>query len=104
MHGSNAVIITLEIFAFMLAVLCYRVIQQCCTCDETACRKYIFMILMPALLIFLASEYINENVYGNTVTIEKDGLMSGVNPYQMLFMQALGAVSLFLHHFRECTG
>ncbi len=84
-----------NIFAFMLAVLCYRVIQQCCTCDETACRKYIFMILMPALLIFLASEYINENVYGNTVTIEKDGLMSGVNPYQMLFMQALGAVSLF---------
>lgn len=84
-----------NIFSFMLAVLCYRVIQQCCTCDETAGRKYIFMILMPALLIFLASEYINENVYGNTVTIEKDGLMSGVNPYQMLFMQVLGAVSLF---------
>ena len=84
-----------NIFAFMLAVLCYRVIQQCCTCDETASRKYIFMILMPALLIFLASEYINENVYGNTVTIEKDGLMSGVNPCQMLFMQVLGAISLF---------
>lgn len=83
-----------NIFAFMLAVLCYRVIQQCCTCDETVSRKYIFMILMPALLIFLASEYINENVYGNTVTIEKDGLVSGVNPYQMLFMQVLGAVSL----------
>lgn len=83
-----------NIFAFMLAVLCYRVIQQCCTCDETVNRKYIFMILMPALLIFLASEYINENVYGNTVTIEKDGLVSGVNPYQMLFMQVLGAVSL----------
>lgn len=84
-----------NIFAFMLTVLCYRVIRQCCRCDETAGRKYIFMILMPALLIFLASEYINENVYGNTVTIEKDRLMSGVNPYQMLFMQALGAVSLF---------
>lgn len=42
-----------NIFAFMLAVLCYLVIQQCCTCDETASRKYIFMILMPALLIFL---------------------------------------------------
>lgn len=84
-----------NIFAFMLAVLCYLVIQQCCTCDETASRKYIFMILMPALLIFLASEYINENVYGNTVTIEKDGLVSSVKPYQMLFMQVLGAVSLF---------
>lgn len=84
-----------NIFALMLAVLFYRVIQQCCTCDETDGRKYIFMILMPALLIFLTSEYINENVYGNTVTIEKDGLMSGVNPYQTLFMQALGSVSLF---------
>ncbi len=84
-----------NIIALMLAVLCYRVIQQCCACDETVSRKYIFMILMPALLIFLASEYINENVYGNTVTIEKDGLMSGVNPYQMLLMQLLGAVSLF---------
>ena len=84
-----------NIFAFMLAVLCYRGIQQCCTCDETASRKYIFMILMPALLIFLAGEYINEDVYGNTVTIEKDGLMSGVNSCQMLFMQVLGAVSLF---------
>lgn len=84
-----------NIFAFMLAVLCYLVIQQCCTCDETASRKYIFMILMPALLIFLASEYINENVYGNTVTIGKDGLVSSVKPYQMLFMQVLGAVSLF---------
>jgi sensor histidine kinase regulating citrate/malate metabolism len=50
---------------------------------------------MPALLIFLAGEYINEDVYGNTVTIEKDGLMSGVNSCQMLFMQVLGAVSLF---------
>ena len=84
-----------NIFALMSAVLCYRVIQQCCACDETAGRKYIFMILMPALLIFLASEYINENVYGNTITIEKDGLMSGVNPYQMLLMQVLGTVSLF---------
>ena len=84
-----------NIFAFMLAVLCYRVIQQCCICGETAGRKYIFMILMPALLIFLASEYINENVYGNTVTIEKDGLMSGVNSCQVLFVQVLGAVSLF---------
>lgn len=84
-----------NILALMLAVLCYRVIQRCCACDETACRKYIFMILMPTLLIFLASEYINENVYGNTVTIEKDGFMSGVNPYQMLVIQALGAVSLF---------
>ncbi len=84
-----------NIFSLMLAVLCYRVIQQCCACDETACKKYVFMILMPVLLIFLASEYINENVYGNTVTIEKEGMQFGANPYQMLLMQALGVASLF---------
>ena len=66
-------------------------------------------VLMPVLLIFLASEYINENIYGNTVTIEQDGLISGVNPYQMLLMQALGAVSLFcimfsLHSFQKQWG
>lgn len=53
------------------------------------------MILMPVLLIFLASEYINETIYGNTVTIEKDRLITGVNSYQMLLMQTLGIISLF---------
>ncbi len=81
--------------ALVLAVLCYQVIQRYCAWKETAGKKYAFMILMPALLIFLASEYINENVYGNTVTVEKDKILSGADPYQMLLMQALGVVSLF---------
>lgn len=84
-----------NIFAFILTILCYWIIRKCCACDETALRKYIFMVLMPVLLIFLANEYINENVYGNTVTIEKDRLTPCVNPYQMLLVQALGIVSLF---------
>ncbi|MDE6253253.1 MAG: GHKL domain-containing protein [Lachnospiraceae bacterium] len=84
-----------NILSIVLAVLCYRIIQQCCTCDESAVRKYAFLILMPDLLIFLSSEYINESVYGNTVTAGKDGMLSGVNPYQILVMQALGVASLF---------
>lgn len=84
-----------NLLSLLLAVLCYRVIQGCCVCEERAGRKYIFMILMPVLLLFLASEYINENIYGNTVTIGENGLVSGVNPFQMLLVQALGAVSLF---------
>ena len=31
------------------------------------------MILIPTLLIFLASEYISLNIYGDTITIEADG-------------------------------
>ncbi len=84
-----------SVFALVLAALCYQTIQRYCSWEETAGKKYVFMILMPALLIFLASEYINENVYGNTVTVEKDGMLSGVNPYPILLMQALGVVSLF---------
>jgi len=83
------------VFAFALAALCYQVIQRYCAWKETTGKKYAFMILMPALLIFLASEYINENVYGNIVTVEKDEILSGADPYQMLMMQILGVVSLF---------
>ena len=84
-----------NILAFVLAVLCYRSIQKCCVCDEKAERKYVFVILMPALLIFLTSEYINENILGNTMTIEKEGLLYGANSYQILLIQVLGAASLF---------
>lgn len=90
-----------NILALTLSVLCYHFIQRCCACNEiigtigTAGRKYLFIILMPVLLIFLASEYMNENIYGNTVAIEKNSVMYGVNPYQLLLMQTLGIASLF---------
>ena len=84
-----------NVLAFVLAFLCYRSVQKCCACDEKTDRKYMFVILMPVLLIFLTSEYINQNIFGNTMTIEKEGLPSGVNPYQILLIQVLGAASLF---------
>ena len=84
-----------NILALMLAVLCCRSIAKSCAYDETSDRKYVFVILMPALMIFLTSEYINENIYGNTMTIEKEGLLSGVSPYQILLIQVLGTASLF---------
>lgn len=89
------IVVAGNVLALALSVLCYQVIQRCCACNEIIERKYAFMILMPALLIFLASEYINGNIYGNAVTIEKNEGQSGVNPYHMLVMQTLGVVSLF---------
>ena len=82
-------------FAFALSVLCYRGIQKCCGGDETAERKYIFVILMPALLIFLTSEYINENIYGNIIMTEKEGMLCGLDACQILLTQVLGGASLF---------
>lgn len=84
-----------SVLAFALSVLCYWGIQKCCGCDETAGRKYVFVILMPALLIFLSSEYVNENIYGNTMMTDKEGMLSGLDACQILLMQALGVVSLF---------
>lgn len=84
-----------SVLAFALSVLCYRGVQKCCGCDETAGRKYVFVILMPALLIFLASEYINEYIYGNTMVTEKERMLSDADACQILLMQALGVVCLF---------
>ncbi|MDE7428528.1 MAG: GHKL domain-containing protein, partial [Lachnospiraceae bacterium] len=81
--------------ALVLAILCYRGVQRCCGCDETTDRKYVFLILLPALLIFLASAYINETIYGNAMTTEEEGMLSGTNSYKMLLMQVLGVASLF---------
>ncbi len=81
--------------ALALSILCAKVIQRCCTGEEIVDRNYAFMILMPALLIFLVSGFINTNVYGNTSFIEKNEGLTGVSPYSMLFMQTLGIVSLF---------
>ena len=45
-------------------VLCYQVINKYFLYDETVRTKYALMILIPTLLIFLASEYISLNIYG----------------------------------------
>ena len=53
------------------------------------------MILIPTLLIFLASEYISLNIYGDTITIEADGSLPSISPFPILFIQILGIASLF---------
>lgn len=53
------------------------------------------MILIPTSLIFLASEYISLNIYGDTITIEADGSLPSISPFPILFIQILGIASLF---------
>ena len=53
------------------------------------------MILIPTLLIFIVSEYISLNIYGDTITIEADGSLPGISPFPILFIQILGIASLF---------
>ncbi len=84
-----------NILAIMLSAVCYKAVLQCCAWDEAIGRKYAVMTLMPVLLIFLTSEYININIYGNTIIIEDNMRLPDVNPYQILPVQVLGIASLF---------
>lgn len=84
------------ILSLMLSVLCYAFIEKCFKTDGTDGRQYALMILTPALLIFLISEYISLEVYGNTVTIDNSGkAIPRSNALQILFIQLLGIASLF---------
>ena len=84
-----------SIIALVTSVLCYQVINKYFLYDETVRTKYALMILIPTLLIFLASEYISLNIYGDTITIEADGSLPSISPFPILFIQILGIASLF---------
>jgi len=85
-----------SILSLTLSVLCYALIEKCFKTDGTDGRQYVLMILTPALLIFLVSEHISSNVYGNTVTTDNSGkAILSSNVLQILFIQLLGIASLF---------
>lgn len=85
-----------SILSLMLSVLCYVFIEKSFKTDGTDGRQYALMILTPALLIFLVSEYISREIYGNTVTTDDGGkAILSSNALQILFIQLLGIASLF---------
>lgn len=84
-----------NILAIIAAVFCYKLVYRCLVYDKAVGDKYILMILAPALLILLVGVYISSNIYGDTITIEADGKLLNVNPYQMLLIETVGIISLF---------
>ncbi len=84
-----------SILAVFTAVLCYCVMNKYFIYSENVGMKYVLIILMPILLIFIAGEYVNLNIYGNTVTIHTSGSLSDIRPFAILFMQILGIISVF---------
>ena len=83
-----------NILALLASILCYQTIYRCFVSDEKITTGYTLMILIPTLLLFLASEYIGSSIYGNTITIE-DGKLLGISPVPILLMQIMGMASLF---------
>ena len=84
-----------SILALVTSVLCYQVINKNFSYDENVRAKYVLLILIPTLVIFLVSEYISSNIYGHTITIQADGSLPSISPFPLLFIQILGIASLF---------
>lgn len=85
----------LEIMALVLAVFCYRAVYRIFPNYEAAEKQYLFMIIIPILMIFFIDEYISSILYGNIVLKNAGGNDISVNHYHMLVIQIFGMASLF---------
>lgn len=81
--------------ALVLAVFCYRAVYRIFPNYEAAEKQYLFMILIPILMIFFMDEYISSILYGNIVLKNAGGNGISVNHYHMLVIQLFGMASLF---------
>ncbi len=57
-------------------------------------KRYMFLVFIPVLMIFIMEEYINSVLYSSVIT-DTDKVTVYANHYQMLVVQLLGIASLF---------
>lgn len=83
-----------NVVSLLLAGFCCH--MACCYFSyyEEIQKRYVFLVLIPVLMIFIVEEYINSVIYG---MVDTDGGEVTVykNHYQMLIIQLLGMTSLF---------
>ena len=73
----------------------FRMIERYFVSDDLVDGRYAALILIPTLLIFLVSEYIDYVVYGNAITTDSRGNVMNADHVRMLVIQLLGMASLF---------
>lgn len=84
-----------NIASLTLSVFCYKIILKYFALDETINEQYnIIIVLIPALTILFAGQYINFAVYGNS-TMTDEGTFFETKHFFMLIIQLLGIGSLF---------
>ena len=83
-----------DIMSLLLTGIFCHIVYQYFSSYETIERQYMFLILVPILMIFVMDEYINSFIYGMVVT-DVSGVTIYTNHYQMLALQLLGMASLF---------
>lgn len=82
------------VVSLLSAGLCCHMVRRYFFCCETIEKQYMFLILIPLLMIFTMDEYIHSSIYSMVVT-DGSGVMVYTNHYQMLIIQFLGMASLF---------
>lgn len=92
---SISIVIFSNILSLFLSILCYQIVCRYFTHEKVITAKYALMIYTPAFMIFLVSEYIHSDLYGNIITIEADKVLPDINHYQVLLIQISGIASLF---------
>ena len=97
LHQNAAAVMSvlLGIVALTLAVFCYRAAYRYFLYYETVEKQYLFIVLIPILMIFFMDEYISSILYGNIVLKNAGGSGISVNHYHMLAIQLFGLASLF---------
>ena len=93
--AGTAFMISGNLIALLLAVFCYRIICRYFSYYETIQKQYVITVLIPSLMIFLMSEYINSVIYGNIIVTDNAKMPVSVNPHQIFVIQLLGMASLF---------
>ena len=76
-------------------IYCCRMVERYFVSDESVNGQYVALILIPTLMIFLVSEYINYGIYGSAITTDDRGNVMNVDHVQMLVIQLSGMASLF---------
>ncbi|MDE5940453.1 MAG: GHKL domain-containing protein [Lachnospiraceae bacterium] len=97
LHQNAAAVMSvlLGIVALTLAIFCYRAAYRYFLYYETVEKQYLFIVLIPILMIFFMDEYISSILYGNIVLKNAGGSGISVNHYHMLAIQLFGMASLF---------
>ncbi len=80
--------------SLLLAGVCCLAAYRCFSYYEAVKKQYVFLVLIPVLMIFLIEEYFNSVVY-NMQIMYGGKITAYEKTYQMLVIQLLGMASLF---------
>lgn len=97
LHQNAAAVmsILLGVTVWGMAAFSYCASYRYFVDDKETEKQYLFVILIPILLLFFMDEYISLILYGKTAVRDAGGGIIAVNHYQMLFIQLFGLASLF---------